>query len=693
MTHHVLARQLDALGLGPESPPEAGDTWRRFLEAVSRTYGASGRGELDEGPRESSEDRYQRLVETAPEVILTLSQNGGSITSLNPAFEALTGWSRQEWTGRSLLPLVHPDDLAFAWKRLREVLEGKATPRFELRLRTRSGEHLHAEMVATPELDGDRVAGILGILRDVSDRKRAQEALRAAKETAEAANQAKSEFLANMSHEIRTPLNAIIGLSGLLLEQSLDEELARNLEMIRASGDALLGLINDILDFSKIESGRMMLEEQPFRLREGILGSVELVSAEAAEKGLEVQCEISPRCPEAVVGDVTRIRQILLNLLSNAVKFTDRGEVALAVTTRPVSPERLRLRFSVRDTGVGIPPERMQVIFEPFLQVDASTSRKYGGTGLGLAISTRLVELMGGRIWAESTEGEGSTFHFTVDVGRAAQDEAPKAAPAEHGGRRIDATLAQRVPLRLLVAEDNVVNQKVALSMLERMGYRADLAGDGREVLDALDRQSYDVVLMDIQMPELDGLEAARHIRGKADGPGPWIVAMTAGAMSGDREKCLAAGMDDYLSKPVRIDELQAALERAGRRQRTASGPEPRRPPAPDGRLPASGLRLDPQLEQLGAEAVARVLEKYLSNIAVVAEVVARAVEEDDAAALEMAAHSLKGSSSTVGAARMTEICRRLEALAEQGTTAGAAAGLEELRREHEVLRRDCGST
>ncbi len=717
MTHFLVARQLEKLGLGTESLPQEG-SWRDFLELISRTYAVADQsrnllecslglssGELEglEATRsENAEELYRRLLETAPDVILTLSSSGGSITSLNSAFEVLTGWPRQDWIGRSLLPLVHPDDLASVWKRICEVLEGKATPRFELRWRTRSGHYADFEMVAVPKLEGGRIAGILGIARDVSARQRAQDALRKAKESAEAANRAKSAFLANMSHEIRTPLNAIIGLSGLLLEWPLDNELARHLEMIRASGDALLGLIDDILDFSKIESGRMLLEEEPFRLRDGILGSIDLVGSEAAEKGLEIRCEISSACPEVVVGDVNRIRQILLNLLSNAVKFTERGEVAVAVEARPVSPEKLRLRFSVRDTGVGIPPDRLEMIFEPFLQVDASTSRKYGGTGLGLAISTRLVELMGGRIWAESVEGQGSVFHFTVKVGRAGPDLANAAAQvagasAERVGGLVDSGLGRRLPLRILVAEDNAVNQRVALSMLEKMGYRADLAGDGLEVLKALERQSYDVVLMDIQMPEVDGLEAARRIRRRHGDDGPWIVAMTAGAMSGDREKCLEAGMDDYLSKPVRIDELQSALQRSGRRSEDEELPPPMTTadPKPDGQsvkdqgVKTSGLRLDPQLELLGPKAVARVLDKYFANIAAVEEVLTRAVEAGDAPALEMAAHSLKGSSGAVGAARMTEICRRLEELGEQGTTVGAEAGLEALRREHEIIRRE----
>ena len=675
------------------------------------------------------------IIDFLPDPTLVIDAES-RVLAWNRAMEQMTGVAARDMLGKGdyeyaipfygerrpiLIDLVRLSDEEFAHKyshiaRQGSVLSGET---FVTHLQGTRG-YLYATAAALRDSKGD-FAGAIETIRDLTGRKQAEEELQQAKEAAEAATQAKSAFLATMSHEIRTPMNAIIGMSGLLLDTQLTPDQRDFAETVRNSGDALLTIINDILDFSKIEAGRMELEQQPFDLRECVESALDLVKLRGSEKGLELACEIAGDVPLAIVGDVTRLRQILVNLLNNAVKFTEQGEVVVKVS-RDESARHLEgaghledapLHFTVRDTGIGIPADRVGRLFQAFSQVDASTTRKYGGTGLGLAVSRRLSELMGGTMWVESegVPGKGSVFHFTVQALEATElprrphlhgdspelrgrsvlivdDNAtnrriltlqtqswgmqPRATGSPHEalewvrqgarfdlaildlhmpemdgvdlaeairrvgvglapapvaplillsslggcGREIppglfamsltkplkasalfdslmgvfagqralgpasagapvrpDAEMAQRLPLRILLAEDYVVNQKLALRLLAQMGYRADVAANGLETIQALERQPYDVILMDVQMPEMDGLEATRQICarwGSAEQPGsgrpgsgrPRIIAMTANAMQGDREICLEAGMDDYVSKPIRVEELVQALAR-----------------------------------------------------------------------------------------------------------------------------------
>jgi two-component system sensor histidine kinase/response regulator len=654
---------------------------------------------------ESSEQCYRQIVETVLDAFDGMDANG-MVIDWNAQAVTTFGWSRSEAMGRDLSQMIIPHRYRDAHKQgLRHFLASGEGPMLNKRIETtalhRDGREFPVELTVSPTRMGATYR-FGAFVRDVTDQKRVEEEREKAKEAAEAANRAKSEFLANMSHEIRTPLNGVLGMTDLALETDLTSEQREYLDTVKLSADALLIVINDILDFSKIEAGKIDLEMIGFDIRDCLETTLQTLALRADEKGVGLLCEIAPEVPEGVRSDSCRLRQIVVNLVGNAIKFTNEGEVALKVQVDAGQGEGRLLHFTVSDTGIGIPPEKLKAIFEPFTQADSSTTRKYGGTGLGLTISIRLVTMMGGNMWVESQIGKGTEFHFTVPlIAKERPVQVGTIAPAEilrgvrvlivddnrtnrrilegmlkrwemrttsveggeegitqllvaweagdpfgliisdlpmpgmdgfefierirrkpelstamimlltSAGSRGDAARCEQlgissylmkpvrqsemreaiarvlgapqqkgaIPLitryaladardpgaylRVLLAEDNSVNQRLASRLLEKRGHRVTVTANGREAVEALVNEPFDLVLMDIQMPEMDGFEATAVIREREKHSGAHIpiVALTAHAMKSDRERCLSAGMDGYLSKPIRSQELDDLLE------------------------------------------------------------------------------------------------------------------------------------
>ena len=619
-----------------------------------------------------SEHRFSDVVAASGEIVWEVGADL-KFTYVSDRAVALLGYEPSELVGHDALGLFHPDDAkraAESWAR--DLAEHRPFRNREYRALHKHGCVVWLRVAGVPVFHEDgSLVSCRGVCLDVTRSRQTQLELEAAKEAAEEAARVKSLFLANMSHEIRTPLSGIIGMTKILLDSALTASQRESVGTVRNSSEALLGILNDILDISSIESGRMEIVAQNFDLRQCVSDSFNLFQPDATAKGISLSLEIGEEVPAKVVGDSLHIRQILNNLIGKALKFAGPCSVRVSVAAKPAAPDGWLLRFDVVDTGAGIPADRIERLFKAFSQVDMSSVREHGGVGLGLAIGKRLAEMMGGAMWVRSAPGTGSTFSFTVRTGEHSPSGHAGSVPAAHFA--FDPALALSHPLRILIAEDNPVNQKIALFLLRKLGYAAHLASNGNEVLECLRTDAYDLILLDIQMPGMDGLQTARAVREKFGHPDrPWLVALTANAMAEDRREAEAAGMNDYLSKPVQAPELQSAIERAAEALQSARNEA--QPPVWE--LPEG---LQEALDADAKEVVDEVLSLYLQDSEPLMGEILAAHSAKDGEDLRRLLHRLKGSSAHVGARWLSSLCLQAEsALRASGPTAfplGACLG------------------
>ncbi|MDO8359543.1 MAG: PAS domain S-box protein, partial [Devosia sp.] len=581
------------------------------------------------------------LIESNIDAIMT-TDPAGIITDVNKQMEALTGCTRDELIGAPFKGYFTDPERAEA--AINRVLSEKSVTDYELTARARDGKQTVVSYNATTFYDRNRtLQGVFAAARDVTERKRVEAELQQAKAAAESASRTKSDFLASMSHEIRTPMNAIMGIADLLAKTSLSTEQDKYVQIFRRAGDNLLNLINDILDLSKVEASQLELEQTGFSLKDLVEKVAEMVAGKADEKGLDLKCELAPNVPIDLVGDPTRLRQVLLNLLGNAIKFTPSGAVSLRVERDFDSSIPTALRFTVSDTGIGIPSEKLRQVFERFTQADSSTTRRFGGSGLGLTISKRLVELMGGRIWVDSVVGQGSVFAFAVPLEVWAGGHRP--VPASIGA----GPLRPLPALRILLAEDSPDNCTITMAYLEDTPYRVEIAETGAIALEKFQAGHYDLVLMDRQMPVMDGLTATRAIRAweRANHrPATPIIALTASALKGDREMCLAAGCTAFLTKPIKQDVLLQAI-----RENSSAVVAPSK----DVRLPDDTVQA--RANRKLVDRIPAYLQHCRQNVVTLLE----ALDRVDFAAVSMLGHNMRGSGGAYGFQPITDIGAALE--------------------------------
>jgi two-component system sensor histidine kinase/response regulator len=796
------------------------DQFNKMLDRIQQRDVALQEAHDDLEKRVEERTAYlNALIENSPLAIMVLDSDH-KVQLCNPAFEALFQYSRLEVVGKGVTALFTEGDLSEA-RSISRLTSEQAPIQLVTHRQRKDRSYVDVEVHTVGLVVKGVVAGSLAIYQDISLRKRAEEGMQLAKEAAEAASRTKSEFLANMSHEIRTPMNGIMGMTELVLDTELNGEQRNYLNLAKVSADSLLSLINDILDYSKIEAGKLEIDAIDFNLGDSLGDTMKTLSLRAHQKGLELAFEITPDVPDALIGDPGRLRQIIVNLIGNAIKFTERGEVVLHVETDSRTRDEIRLHFTVADTGIGIPTEKQASIFAAFNQADGSMTRKYGGTGLGLSISSRLLELMGGRIWVESEIGKGSRFNFIVRFGLqksptrtivrrdpmtlrdmrvlivddnatnrqillrmlenwhmtpTAVESAAKAIISLREGKGIGRTfplilldaqmpdmdgfalaeIIKRNPdwrtatvmmlssagqrgdaircrelgvaayltkpvrqgelldgilialgtrpeskispdlvtrhtlresrnrLHILLVEDNAVNQLVALRLLEKYGHTVGVAANGRKALEKLKQEPYDLILMDVQMPEMNGWEATQAIREKERLTGGHIpiVAMTAHAMKGDEERCLAAGMDAYLTKPIHTQELLSVLDGIGNHKAGPTVPLD----MPSNKSTTDAIDLDATLERLdGDRNLFRELTKVFTNdCPKIVERMRRAIVMHDAKGLEGCAHTLKGSSANLGALAVSHAAAEIERLAGTGNVESTSVEFRLLQEELE---------